>query len=240
MKKGEKHMAYIEFKNIVKEYKMGEVTIKALNNTNFEIEKGELVVIVGPSGAGKTTTLNILGGMDKATSGEVIVDGKEITKLNDKKLIEYRRNDIGFVFQFYNLVQNLTAKENVELATQICSDALDVNEILEKVGLSDRKDNFPAQLSGGEQQRVAIARAIAKNPKLLLCDEPTGALDYKTGKSILKLLQEMARKEKMTVAIITHNGAIAPMADKVIHFKNGTAEKIEINDNPISIDEIEW
>ena len=233
-------MAYIEFKNIVKEYKMGEVTIKALNNTNFEIEKGELVVIVGPSGAGKTTTLNILGGMDKATSGEVIVDGKEITKLNDKKLIEYRRNDIGFVFQFYNLVQNLTAKENVELATQICSDALDVNEILEKVGLSYRKDNFPAQLSGGEQQRVAIARAIAKNPKLLLCDEPTGALDYKTGKSILKLLQEMARKEKMTVAIITHNGAIAPMADKVIHFKNGTAEKIEINDNPISIDEIEW
>ena len=233
-------MAYIEFKNIVKEYKMGEVTIKALNNTNFEIEKGELVVIVGPSGAGKTTTLNILGGMDKATSGEVIVDGKEITKINDKKLIEYRRNDIGFVFQFYNLVQNLTAKENVELATQICSDALDVNEILEKVGLSDRKDNFPAQLSGGEQQRVAIARAIAKNPKLLLCDEPTGALDYKTGKSILKLLQEMARKEKMTVAIITHNGAIAPMADKVIHFKNGTAEKIEINDNPISIDEIEW
>lgn len=233
-------MAYIEFKNIVKEYKMGEVTIKALNNTNFEIEKGELVVIVGPSGAGKTTTLNILGGMDKATSGEVIVDGKEITKLNDKKLIEYRRNDIGFVFQFYNLVQNLTAKENVELATQICSDALDVNEILEKVGLSDRKDNFPAQLSGGEQQRVAIARAIAKNPKLLLCDEPTGALDYKTGKSILKLLQEMARKEKMTVAIITHNGAIAPMADKVIHFKNGTAEKIEINDDPISIDEIEW
>ena len=233
-------MAYIEFKNIVKEYKMGEVTIKALNNTNFEIEKGELVVIVGPSGAGKTTTLNILGGMDKATSGEVVVDGKEITKLNDKKLIEYRRNDIGFVFQFYNLVQNLTAKENVELATQICSDALDVNEILEKVGLSDRKDNFPAQLSGGEQQRVAIARAIAKNPKLLLCDEPTGALDYKTGKSILKLLQEMARKEKMTVAIITHNGAIAPMADKVIHFKNGTAEKIEINDKPISIDEIEW
>ena len=233
-------MSYIEFKNVCKEYKMGEVTIKALDNTSFSIEKGELVAIVGPSGAGKTTTLNILGGMDKATSGEVIVDGKEITKLNDKKLIEYRRNDIGFVFQFYNLVQNLTAKENVELATQICSDALDVNEILEKVGLSDRKDNFPAQLSGGEQQRVAIARAIAKNPKLLLCDEPTGALDYKTGKSILKLLQEMARKEKMTVAIITHNGAIAPMADKVIHFKNGTAEKIEINDNPISIDEIEW
>ena len=233
-------MDYIEFKNIVKEYKMGEIKIKALDNTNFEIEKGELVVIVGPSGAGKTTTLNILGGMDKATSGEVFVDGKEITKLKNKQLREYRRNDIGFVFQFYNLVQNLTAKENVELATQICSDALDVNEILEKVGLGDRKDNFPAQLSGGEQQRVAIARAIAKNPKLLLCDEPTGALDYKTGKSILKLLQEMARKEKMTVAIITHNGAIAPMADKVIHFKNGTAERIEINKNPISIDEIEW
>ena len=233
-------MAYIEFKNIVKEYQMGEIKIKALDNTNFEIEKGELVVIVGPSGAGKTTTLNILGGMDKATSGEVFVDGKEITKLKNKQLIEYRRNDIGFVFQFYNLVQNLTAKENVELAIQICSDALDVNEILEKVGLGDRKDNFPAQLSGGEQQRVVIARAIAKNPKLLLCDEPTGALDYKTGKSILKLLQEMARKEKMTVAIITHNGAIAPMADKVIHFKNGTAERIEINKNPISIDEIEW
>ena len=233
-------MSYIEFKNVCKEYKMGEIIIKALDNTNFEIEKGELVVIVGPSGAGKTTTLNILGGMDNATSGKVIVDGKDITNLNNKKLIQYRREDIGFVFQFYNLVQNLTAKENVELATQICSDALDVNEILEKVGLSDRKDNFPAQLSGGEQQRVAIARAIAKNPKLLLCDEPTGALDYKTGKSILKLLQEMARKEKMTVAIITHNGAIAPMADKVIHFKNGTAEKIEINDNPISIDEIEW
>ena len=233
-------MSYIEFKNIVKEYKMGEVTIKALDNTNFQIEKGELVVIVGPSGAGKTTALNILGGMDTATKGEVFVDEKEITKLNNRKLTEYRRNDIGFVFQFYNLVQNLTAKENVELATQLCSDALDVNEILDKVGLSSRKDNFPAQLSGGEQQRVAIARAIAKNPKLLLCDEPTGALDYKTGKSILKLLQDMARKEKMTVVIITHNGAIAPMADKVIHFKNGTAEKIEKNKNPISIDDIEW
>ena len=231
---------FIELKNVKKTYIIGDKKYNALNGINLEIDQGELVVILGPSGAGKSTLLNLLGGMDKATSGEVIVDGKEITKLNDKKLIEYRRNDIGFVFQFYNLVQNLTAKENVELATQICSDALDVNEILEKVGLSDRKDNFPAQLSGGEQQRVAIARAIAKNPKLLLCDEPTGALDYKTGKSILKLLQEMARKEKMTVAIITHNGAIAPMADKVIHFKNGTAEKIEINDNPISIDEIEW
>ena len=183
-------MAYIEFKNVVKEYKMGEVIIKALDNTNFSIDKGELVVIVGPSGAGKTTTLNILGGMDTVSSGEVWVNDNEITKLNNKQLIEYRRNDIGFVFQFYNLVQNLTAKENVELATQICSDALNVDEILDNVGLKNRKDNFPSQLSGGEQQRVAIARAIAKNPKLLLCDEPTGALDYKTGKQILKLLQD--------------------------------------------------
>lgn len=233
-------MAYIEFKNVCKEYKMGEIIIKALDNTNFEIEKGELVVIVGPSGAGKTTTLNILGGMDNATSGKVIVDGKDITNLNNKKLIQYRREDIGFVFQFYNLVQNLTAKENVELATQLCKDALNVDDILTKVGLENRKDNFPSQLSGGEQQRVAIARAIAKNPKLLLCDEPTGALDYKTGKSILKLLQDMSRKENMTVIIITHNGAIAPMADKVIHFKNGTAEDIIINETPESIDNIEW
>lgn len=233
-------MSYIEFKNVVKEYKMGEVTIKALDNTNFSIDKGELVVIVGPSGAGKTTTLNILGGMDKATSGQIFVNDKEISKLNNKKLIEYRRNDIGFVFQFYNLVQNLTAKENVELATQMCADALSVDTILEKVGLTDRKDNFPSQLSGGEQQRVAIARAIAKNPKLLLCDEPTGALDYKTGKSILKLLQEMARSENMTVIIITHNAAITPMADKVIRFKNGKAESVETNANPISIDNIEW
>ncbi len=233
-------MEYIEFKNVNKKYKMGEVEINALNNTNFQINKGELVVIVGPSGAGKTTALNILGGMDTATSGNVYVDEKDITELNNKQLIKYRRNDIGFVFQFYNLVQNLTAKENVELATQLCSNALDAQEILEKVGLASRKDNFPAQLSGGEQQRVAIARAIAKNPKLLLCDEPTGALDYKTGKSILKLLQDMARNEKMTVIIITHNVAISPMADKVIHFKNGTAEKIEINDTPVSIEEIEW
>ena len=233
-------MSYIKFENVVKEYKMGEVTIKALDNTSFEIEKGELALIVGPSGAGKTTTLNILGGMDKASSGKVFVDNKEITKLNNRKLIEYRRNEIGFVFQFYNLVQNLTAKENVELATQLCSDALNVDEILEKVGLTPRKDNFPSQLSGGEQQRVAIARAIAKNPKLLLCDEPTGALDYKTGKSILKLLQDMSKKENMTVIIITHNGAIAPIADKVIHFKNGMAEKIEKNENPKPIEEIEW
>lgn len=233
-------MAYIEFEKVDKKYKMGEVEITALDEADFSIEKGELVVIAGPSGAGKTTTLNILGGMDTASKGKVWVDGKEITKLNHKELIQYRRNDIGFVFQFYNLVQNLTARENVELATQICADALDVDDILDKVGLQDRKNNFPSQLSGGEQQRVAIARAIAKNPKLLLCDEPTGALDYKTGKSILKLLQDMARKENMTVVIITHNTAIAPMADKVIHFKNGRAEKIERNENPISIDEIEW
>lgn len=233
-------MKYIEFKNVNKKYKMGEIEIDALNNTNFQIDKGELVVIVGPSGAGKTTALNILGGMDTVTSGNVYIDGKDITQLKDRQLVKYRRNDIGFVFQFYNLVQNLTAKENVELATQLCSDALDSKEILEKVGLENRKDNFPAQLSGGEQQRVAIARAIAKNPKLLLCDEPTGALDYKTGKSILKLLQNMARNENMTVIIITHNAAITPMADKVIRFKNGTAEKIEINDTPVSIDEIEW
>ena len=219
-------MAYIKFENVIKEYQMGEVTIKALDNTNFEIDKGELVVIVG--------------GMDRLTSGNVLVDGKNITKLNNRELIKYRREDIGFVFQFYNLVQNLTAKENVELATQLCKDALNPEKILDKVGLAGRKDNFPSQLSGGEQQRVAIARAIAKNPKLLLCDEPTGALDYKTGKQILKLLQDTCRKENMTVVIITHNTAIAPMADKIIHFKNGTAEKIEINNNPKSIEDIEW
>ena len=233
-------MAYIEFKNVDKIYNMGEVEIKALNKASFEINKGELVVILGPSGAGKTTCLNILGGMDSATSGKVLVDNKEITNYSDKELILYRRNDIGFVFQFYNLVQNLTALENVELAVQLCKDHLNPKTILNKVGLKKRMDNFPSQLSGGEQQRVAIARAIAKNPKLLLCDEPTGALDYKTGKQILKLLEETARKEKMTVIIITHNAAIAPMADKVIHFKNGTAESIEINENPQPIEEIEW
>ena len=219
---------------------MGEVSINAVDGVNFEIKKGEFVVIVGPSGAGKTTILNILGGMDTATSGEVIVDGKQVTKLKNKELIKYRREDIGFVFQFYNLVQNLTAKENVELATQICKDSLNPEEVIEKVGLKERMNNFPSQLSGGEQQRVAIARAIAKNPKLLLCDEPTGALDYKTGKQILKLLQDTARKENMTVLIITHNTAIAPMADKVIHFKNGTAESVEINERPQPIEEIEW
>ena len=233
-------MAYIEFKNVCKDYVMGEVKIHALSNANMEIEKGELVVIVGPSGAGKTTALNILGGMDNVTSGNVFVDGKDVAKLKNKELIKYRREDIGFVFQFYNLVQNLTALENVELATQICKNSLNPSEILDKVGLADRKKNFPSQLSGGEQQRVAIARAIAKNPKLLLCDEPTGALDYKTGKQILKLLQDTARKEKMTVIIITHNAAIAPMADKVIRFKNGTAESITINENQVPIEEIEW
>lgn len=233
-------MAFIEFKNVCKKYQMGEVIIKALNKTNFSIDKGELVVILGPSGAGKTTCLNILGGMDSATSGEVFVDGENITNYNKKALVKYRRNDIGFVFQFYNLVQNLTALENVELAVQLCKDHLDPKTILKKVGLKERMSNFPSQLSGGEQQRVAIARAIAKNPKLLLCDEPTGALDYKTGKQILKLLEEVARKENMTVVIITHNSAIAPMADKVIKFKSGTVDDIIINDNPKSIDSIEW
>ena len=233
-------MSYIEFENVRKEYKMGEVTINALNNTNFTIEKGELVVIVGPSGAGKTTTLNILGGMDTASSGKVLVDGKRIDKLSNKALIKYRREDIGFVFQFYNLVQNLTAKENVELATQICSDSLDPEDILIKVGLKDRMNNFPSQLSGGEQQRVAIARAIAKNPKLLLCDEPTGALDYNTGKQILMLLQETCRKDGMTVVIITHNQAIAPMADKIIFFKNGMVEKQIKNENIVPVEFIEW
>lgn len=233
-------MSYIEFKNVIKEYKMGEVSIKALNNTNFEIEKGELTVIVGPSGAGKTTALNILGGMDSATSGKVLIDGKDISSFKGKELTKYRREDVGFVFQFYNLVQNLTALENVELATEICKDSLSPKEILEKVGLKDRMKNFPAQLSGGEQQRVAIARAIAKNPKLLLCDEPTGALDYNTGKQILQLLQDTARKEKMTVVIITHNSSLTPMADKVIHFKNGEAYDIIKNPNPTPIQEIEW
>lgn len=233
-------MPYIEFKNVVKEYKMGEVSIKALDKTNFEIEKGELVVIVGPSGAGKTTALNILGGMDSVSLGKVIIDGKDISKFKKKELIKYRREDIGFVFQFYNLVQNLTALENVELATQICKKPLNPATMLEKVGLKDRIKNFPSQLSGGEQQRVAIARAIAKNPKLLLCDEPTGALDYKTGKQILKLLQDTCRKEGMTVIIITHNSALTPMADRVIHFKNGTAFNIEKNENPTPIEDIEW
>lgn len=233
-------MSYIEFKEVSKIYNMGEVEIKALDKTSFEIEKGELVVILGPSGAGKTTCLNILGGMDSATSGQVIVNEKDITNYKERDLIKYRRHDIGFVFQFYNLVQNLTALENVELAVQICKKYIPPKKILAEVGLENRMNNFPSQLSGGEQQRVAIARAIAKNPKVLLCDEPTGALDYVTGKQILKLLETTARKNNMTVIIITHNSAIAPMADRVIRFKNGKQEEIIINENPKSIDEIEW
>lgn len=233
-------MAYIEFENVEKEYKMGEVSIKALNNTNFQIEKGELVVIVGPSGAGKTTSLNILGGMDTVTKGKVIVDGKRIDQLKNRELIKYRREDIGFVFQFYNLVQNLTALENVELATQICKNSLNPKTVLKNVGLEDRMNNFPSQLSGGEQQRVAIARAIAKNPKILLCDEPTGALDYNTGKQILKLLQDTAKTNNITVIIITHNTAITPMADKVIVFKNGEVKETITNTNPVLVEEIEW
>lgn len=233
-------MAYINFKNISKTYQMGEVEIKALNKASFEIDEGELVVILGPSGAGKTTCLNILGGMDSATSGTFTIDNIDITKLQGKELIKYRRKDIGFVFQFYNLIQNLTALENVELAVQLCKDHLEPEKILKKVGLKDRMNNFPAQLSGGEQQRVAIARAIAKNPKLLLCDEPTGALDYKTGKQILKVLEDTCHKENMTVVIVTHNSAIADMADKVIKFKNGMVEEIYINPNPRPIESIEW
>ena len=233
-------MAYIAFNDVYKKYKMGEVEIQALAGAAFTIEKGELVCILGPSGAGKTTCLNILGGMDSATSGQVLIDGTEITGLKGKELTNYRRRDIGFVFQFYNLIQNLTAVENVELAVQLCKDHLDPREILTRVGLGNRLDNFPAQLSGGEQQRVAIARAIAKNPKLLLCDEPTGALDYKTGKQILGLLEETARKEHITVVIVTHNSAIAPMADKVIRFKNGAVESIEVNETPMPIERIEW
>lgn len=233
-------MSYIELEQICKDYRMGEVEIHALTDTSFSIEKGELVCILGPSGAGKTTCLNILGGMDTATSGQLFVDGVAIHELKGKDLVRYRRNDIGFVFQFYNLIQNLTAVENVELAVQMCKDHLDPDTVMEKVGLADRRNNFPSQLSGGEQQRVAIARAIAKNPKLLLCDEPTGALDYKTGKQILKLLEDTCRKEKMTVVIITHNTAIAQMADKVIHFKNSSVENIEINNNPTEAERIEW
>lgn len=233
-------MAYIEFRNVSKVYSSGDILVKALDDTNFEINQGELVVILGPSGAGKTTALNILGGMDNASSGKVVVANKDITKYKKGKLIKYRRNDIGFVFQFYNLIQNLTALENVELASQISKSPLDSLETLVKVGLKDRLYNFPSQLSGGEQQRVAIARAIAKNPKILLADEPTGALDYNTGKQILKLLQDTAREKKMTVIIITHNSAIAPMADKVIKFKNGKVEDVIINENPLSIERIEW
>ena len=232
--------AFIELKNVVKSYTMGDVTIYANNGVNFKVNKGEFTVIVGASGAGKTTILNMLGGMDTPTSGTIVVDGHNIATYDDKQLTDYRRDDIGFVFQFYNLVQNLTALENVELASQISKDPLNSVDILERVGLGDRKDNFPAQLSGGEQQRVAIARAIAKNPKLLLCDEPTGALDYQTGKSILGLLRSMCDNYGMTVIVITHNSALAPMAVQVIHLKNGKVERQEYNEHPESIDNIEW
>lgn len=240
-KKGGINMsALIEFKNIVKSYTMGDITINASDGVNFIVNRGEFVVIVGASGAGKTTILNLLGGMDSPTSGSILVDGENIALYDEKKLTEYRRNDIGFVFQFYNLVQNLTALENVELASQISQKPLDARNVLERVGLADRMTNFPAQLSGGEQQRVAIARAIAKNPKLLLCDEPTGALDYQTGKAILSLLREMCDTYQMTVIVITHNSALAPMADRVIHLKNGKVNGVEINENPQPIEEIEW
>ena len=231
---------FVKLENITKIYKMGEVEIRAVDGIDFAIEKGEFVIIVGPSGAGKTTVLNILGGMDTATGGKITVDGADITSCNARQLTSYRRNDIGFVFQFYNLVPNLTALENAELALQICKNPLDAREVLEEVGLGDRLDNFPAQLSGGEQQRVSIARALAKNPKLLLCDEPTGALDYNTGKSILKLLQDMCRERGMTVIVITHNSALAPMADRLIRIKNGKVSGMEQNPNPVSIDQIEW
>ena len=233
-------MAYIQVINECKRYKMGESTIVANNNINFEIEKGEFVIILGPSGAGKATVLNILGGMDSCDEGQIIIDGVDISKYNSKQLTNYRRNDVGFVFQFYNLVQNLTARENVELASQIVSNALDIDETLKLVGLEHRKNNFPAQLSGGEQQRVAIARAIAKNPKLLLCDEPTGALDYTTGKQILKTLQDTCRNTGTTVIVITHNSALAPMADRVIRINDAKVRSIEVNSNPSPVETIEW
>ncbi len=233
-------MSFIEFRNVVKTYQMGEIQINAVDKISFPIEKGEFVIIVGPSGAGKTTVLNILGGMDKPTSGVIKVDDVDIAKHDEKALTQYRRDDVGFVFQFYNLVQNLTAYENVELATQLCKNPVDAETILAEVGLANRKDNFPSQLSGGEQQRVAIARALAKNPKLLLCDEPTGALDYVTGKSILKLLQDMCREKGMTVIVITHNSALMPMADKIIKINDGKVDKILLNKTPLSAEQIEW
>ena len=231
---------YIELKKVNKMYTMGDIKINALNNASFSVEKGELAVVLGPSGAGKTTVLNILGGMDKCNSGTVIVDGKDISKYSNKELTKYRRNSIGFVFQFYNLVQNLTSLENVELTTQICKNTLPAEKVLTSVGLGDRMKNFPSQLSGGEQQRVAIARALAKNPKLLLCDEPTGALDSKTGQKILEVLQKTCKDYGMTVIIITHNSAIADIADRVIRMKNGMVESVVVNENPLNIKEIKW
>lgn len=231
---------FVKLEKVSKIYRMGEVEIRAVDEIEFGVEKGEFVIIVGPSGAGKTTVLNILGGMDTVTSGSVWVDGENIAGYSRRRLTRYRRDDIGFVFQFYNLVPNLTAKENVELALQICKDPLDAGEVLREVGLGERLDNFPAQLSGGEQQRVSIARALAKNPKLLLCDEPTGALDYQTGKAILKLLQDTCRQKGMTVIVITHNSALAPMADRVIRIKNGKVSDMYINERPESVENIEW
>ena len=231
---------FVEMRDVRKIYSMGEVEIAAADGIDFQIKKGEFAVVVGPSGAGKTTVLNILGGMDTATSGEVWIDGKNIVKYSPRQLTSYRRDDIGFVFQFYNLIPNLTALENVELALQICKDPLDAEMVLREVGLADRMKNFPAQLSGGEQQRVSIARALAKNPKLLLCDEPTGALDYNTGKAILKLLQDMCRERGMTVILITHNSAITPMADRVIKMKNGKVGSMKLNERPVQVETIEW
>ena len=231
---------FVKLKNVTKIYQMGEVQIRAVDGIDFSIDKGEFVVVVGPSGAGKTTVLNILSGMDKASGGEVLVDGKDIAGYSQKQLTGYRRNDIGFVFQFYNLVPNLTALENVELALQISRNPLDAKTVMQEVGLGDRLNNFPAQLSGGEQQRVSIARALAKNPKLLLCDEPTGALDYQTGKAILKLLQDMCRERGMTVIVITHNSALTPMADRVIRIKNGKVSEMYRNEHPVSVETIEW
>lgn len=231
---------FILFENVVKIYRMGEIEIRAVDGADFTVDRGEFTVIVGPSGAGKTTILNMLGGMDSCTSGRIVVDGRDVSAATARQLTEYRRYDIGFVFQFYNLVQNLTALENVELASQICKNPLDADLTMEEVGLTERKNNFPSQLSGGEQQRVAIARALAKNPKLLLCDEPTGALDYMTGKQILSLLQKTCRERNMTVIVITHNLALTPMADKVIHIRNGKVDKLTVNRNPLPVEEIEW
>ena len=233
-------MAFVEFADVSKIYQMGEVEVAAVRDMSFTIERGEFVVIVGPSGAGKTTLLNMLGGMDSATSGTIMLDGARVSSFNRKQLTQYRRHDIGFVFQFYNLVQNLTARENVELASQICRDPLDADEVLAAVGLADRVRNFPGQLSGGEQQRVAIARALAKNPKLLLCDEPTGALDYETGKAILKLLQDTCRDTGRTVVVVTHNSAFAAIADRVIHVREGSVAAVELNEAPLSADVLEW
>ena len=233
-------MGFVSVKDVYKRYKMGEITINASDGITFDIERGDLAIVLGPSGSGKTTVLNMLGGMDTADSGSMMIDGKDIAKYNRRELITYRRYEIGFIFQFYNLIQNLTAKENVELAAQTCKDYIPAAEILEQVGLGERLDNFPAQLSGGEQQRVAIARALAKKPKLLLCDEPTGALDYNTGKMILKLLQDTCRERGMTVILVTHNSAIAPMADRVIMLKNSKVREITVNDSPTPVEDIEW